>query len=43
MLNTPLDSSEVTSLLVDIALFPTVHTSTVDSLLNYYWPRPRLA
>ena len=36
MLKTPLDSSEVTSLLVDIALFPTVHTSTVDSLLNYY-------
>ena len=36
MLKTPLDSSEVTSLLVDIALFPKVHTSTVDSLLNYY-------
>ena len=36
MLRTPLDSSEVTSLLVDIALFPTVHTSTVDSLLNYH-------
>ena len=36
MLKTPLDSSEVTSLLVDIALFAKVHTSTVDSLLNYY-------
>ena len=36
MLRTPLDSSEVTNLLVDIALFPTVHTSTVDSLLNYH-------
>ena len=36
MLKTPLDSSEVTSLLVDIALFPKVHTRIVDSLLNYY-------
>ena len=36
MIKTPSSSSEVTSLLVEIALLPTVHSSTVHSLLSQY-------
>ena len=36
MLKARLSSSEVTSLLVEIALMPSVHSSTVDSLISQY-------
>ena len=36
MLKIPRNFSELTSLLVEIALLPSVHTSTIDSLLQQY-------
>ena len=36
MLQSPISSSEINSLLIDIALLPTVHYTTVDSLISHY-------